>query len=154
MADTQANVWGLKHWTKNAAFSELSGGRWEVKGGWRETNLHCKRLDRQEVQKQWWAMMAGDLFLIYQVQFCLCQPTKTIDRTGWEEKKQHWNLSIINLHFRMVKIWRKKKTIRNKCQKSTLPSHSHGLKTFVVHTLFWHKRFFLTLLFLSFCWGH
>lgn len=37
-------------------------------------------------------------------------------------------------------------TIRNKCKKSTLPSHSHGLKTFVVHTLFLTQKIFLTLL--------
>lgn len=30
-------------------------------------------------------------------------------------------------------------TIWNECKKGTVPSHGHSLKTFVVHTLFWHK---------------
>lgn len=60
--------------------------------------------------------------------------------------RQHWNFRKIHLHHHKVKIYIYKKImIRNKCKKSTLPSsHSHGLKTFVVHTFifFWHKSFF------------
>lgn len=42
-------------------------------------------------------------------------------------------------------------TIRKKCNKSTLPSsHSHGLKTFVVHTLFLTQKVFFDTSFLSF----
>lgn len=68
--------------------------------------------------------------------------------------RQHWDLRIITFTSPFGEnIYIKKMRIRNKERYS--PITRHGLKTFVVHTLLWHKFFFyFDTSFLSLCWRH